>query len=62
MMLRSTASRLVKYKAVSLEQLETATGSIVSNGVAAASTAVEQKAKLSCIPVKSELTRIITSC
>lgn len=42
-MLRSTASRLVRYNNVSLDQLQAAAGSVFSDGVEAASNAVEQK-------------------
>ena len=45
-MLRSTASRLVKYQSVSLDQLQAAAGSVFSDGVEAASNAVEQKVRI----------------
>jgi hypothetical protein len=41
----STASRLVKYKSISLDQLQTTPGSVLSGGVEAASNAVEQNVK-----------------
>lgn len=44
-MLHSTASRLVKYKSVSLDRLHAAAGSVFPDGGEAASNAVEQKVR-----------------